>query len=76
MDIGNLLRHTDPGYHNLIESGLVAGGKILPDDWKQRAELVDLGSHLEFLTSTRSDAFKHECVARIDRFIRMFIYDK
>ena len=72
MDIGNLLRNTEPQYHDLVESGLRAGGMAPPADWKERAELVDLGSHLEFLTSTRSDEFKRSCVARIGRFIRMF----
>ena len=44
----------------------------LPDDWKERAALVDLGSHLEYLTSTMSDEFKRKCVARVRRFISMF----
>ena len=72
MDIGNLLRHTDPVYHGQIKLGLEAGGMALPGDWKQRAELVDLTSHLEFLTSARSDSFKRQCVARIEEFVRQF----
>jgi len=72
MDIGNLLRNTDARYHGAIESGLEEGGMGLPSDWKERAELVDLSSQLEFLTSSRSDAFKRQCVARIDAFIRKF----
>ncbi|MDP6664647.1 MAG: aminoglycoside phosphotransferase family protein [SAR202 cluster bacterium] len=72
MDIGNLLRNTPPRCHDLVQKGLRAGGMDLPDDWKQRAELVDLGSHLEYLTSTRSDEFKRQCVARVRRFISMF----
>jgi aminoglycoside phosphotransferase (APT) family kinase protein len=70
MDVGNLLRHTNPAYHPLIEHGLRAGGMDLPEDWQRRARLVDLTSHLEFLTSARSDAFKRECVARIKQFLR------
>ena len=70
MDIGNLLRHTHPDYHGQIKSGLEAGGMNLPSDWQERAELVDLTSHLEFLTSTRSDNFKRQCVARIEAFLR------
>ncbi len=73
MDIGNLLRNTDSDYHSQIKLGIEAGGMSLPSDWKERAELVDLGSHLEFLTSNRSESFKRQCVVRIDRFIRKFI---
>ena len=72
MDIGNLLRNTDPAYHGQIKLGLEAGGMSIPSDWKERAELVDLSSHLEFLTSSRSEGFKRQCVARINRFIRIF----
>ena len=72
MDIGNLLRNTDRQFHDAIGRGLVAGGFALPEDWKERAALVDVGSHLEFLTSTRSDEFKRSRVALIDKFIRMF----
>ena len=69
MDIGNLLRHTDPRYHPLIEQGLRAAGMDLPEDWLRRARLVDLTSHLEFLTTARSDSFKRECVEKIRRFL-------
>jgi aminoglycoside phosphotransferase (APT) family kinase protein len=69
MDIGNLLRNTAPDYHRAIKQGLEIGGMKLPDDWKERAELVDMTSPLEFLTSNRSKSFKRQCVARIKKFI-------
>jgi aminoglycoside phosphotransferase (APT) family kinase protein len=72
MDVGNLLRHTAAKYHREIKLGLEAGGMNLPDDWKERAELVDLASHLEFLTSNRSEEFKRRCVSRIERFVAKF----
>ncbi len=72
MDIGNLIRHTRESYHPLIEQGLRAAGMNLPEDWLLRARLVDLTSHLEFLTTARSDAFKRECVGRIEAFLRTF----
>ncbi len=72
MDIGNLLRNTNPSHHHRIRAGLEAGGVRLPEDWQERAELVDLSSHLEFLTSTRSDTFKRQCVTRVHGFIRRF----
>ncbi len=72
MDIGNLLRNTDPAYHEAVKRGLEAGGADQPDDWKERAALVDLGSHLEFLTSGRSDDFKRACVKRVEGFVRLF----
>ncbi|MCI0692772.1 aminoglycoside phosphotransferase family protein [candidate division KSB1 bacterium] len=72
MDIGNLLRHTASKYHREIKLGLEAGGMNLPGDWRERAELVDLTSHLEFLTSDRSEEFKRLCVGRIERFIVKF----
>jgi aminoglycoside phosphotransferase (APT) family kinase protein len=74
MDIGNLLRHSDPARHDQIRQGLEAGGMRLPPDWKERAELVDLTSQLEFLTSTSSADFKRQCVARIHRFMRPYGY--
>lgn len=72
MDIGNLLRNIDPAYHDDIGRGLESAGMSLPDDWQERAELIDLGSHLEFLTSQRSDEFKRQCVTRVQRFIERF----
>jgi aminoglycoside phosphotransferase (APT) family kinase protein len=72
MDIGNLLRNTASNYHRAIKQGLEAGGMALPDDWKERAELVDVTSQLEFLTSNRSQGFKRQCVARIKKFISKF----
>jgi len=72
MDIGNLLRNTSSQHHESIGQGLIDGGFDLPDDWKQRAALVDFSSHLEFLTSARSDDFKHTRIDLIDSFIVMF----
>ena len=72
MDIGNLFRSTPPDYHGQIKAGLEAGRMSLPHDWMERAELVDLTSHLEFLTSSRSDGFKQQCVARVHGFIERF----
>jgi aminoglycoside phosphotransferase (APT) family kinase protein len=72
MDIGNLLRHMDPKYHGEIEAGLVAGGLSVPPDWPRKAELVDLCSHLEFLTTQRSDAFKQRCADWIGDFVERY----
>lgn len=72
MDVGNLLRNTRPAYHDQIESGLEAGGMALPNDWKERAEFIDLSSHLEFLTSQRSDDFKRQCATWIHGFIERY----
>ncbi len=72
MDIGNLLRNTDESFHSEIEQGLREGGMMLPEDWKERAELVDLTSQFEFLTSSLSEEFKLTCLHRIDRFIEKY----
>ncbi|MCH2519898.1 MAG: hypothetical protein MK210_17125 [Dehalococcoidia bacterium] len=72
MDIGNLLRHTPAEYHGQIKAGLEAGGMAVPSDWIERARLVDLTSHLEFLTSSRSDCFKQQCAGRVHGFIERF----
>jgi aminoglycoside phosphotransferase (APT) family kinase protein len=72
MDIGNLLRHTDRRYHSKIEAGLVAGGLNVSADWQRRAELIDLSSHLEFLTTQRSDAFKQKCADWIRDFVERY----
>jgi aminoglycoside phosphotransferase (APT) family kinase protein len=69
MDIGNLLRNTDKKYHEKAYQGLVKGGIKLPNDWKTRADLVDLGSHLEFLSSNCSEDFKQSRLRLIDDFI-------
>lgn len=72
MDVGNLLRHTQPSYHDDIRAGLESLGARLPDDWQRRAEFIDLSSHLEFLTTTRSDEFKQTCVAKIAGFVQRY----
>lgn len=72
MDIGNLLRYTPAECHGQIQSGLESGGMRLPIDWAERAQLVDLTSHLEFLTSSRSDCFKQQCADRVHGFIERF----
>lgn len=70
MDIGNLLRHLAPKWENDLKFGLSDEGFELPDDWVFRASLIDLTSHLEFLTSNRSREFKLTCVDRIHRLIK------
>ena len=70
MDIGNLLRDCPPDLQAHVREGLEAGGAVVPEDWQMRAELVDLSSALEFLTSGRSDAFKRQCVARVRRTVQ------
>ncbi|MFA0566885.1 phosphotransferase family protein [Vibrio gallaecicus] len=72
MDIGNLLRNTPQSFHSEIENGLREGGMDLPSDWKERAELVDLTSQLEFLMSSRSEEFKLTCIQRIDNVIEQY----
>jgi ubiquinone/menaquinone biosynthesis C-methylase UbiE len=69
MDIGNLLRHFPDKWGRHLADGLREEGLDLPDDWRYRAYLIDLASHLEFLTSARSNDFKRECCARIEKLI-------
>ena len=70
MDIGNLLRHASSEREQDFATGLREGGFELPSDWRFRALLMDLASHLEFLTSGRSSDFKLKCVARIDALLK------
>lgn len=72
MDLGNLLRHTPHKYHRDIGAAISAGNNELFEDWVRRSKMVDLTSHLEFLTSSRSDDFKRECVDRIHCFVNEF----
>jgi aminoglycoside phosphotransferase (APT) family kinase protein len=65
MDVGNLIRECPLQLLEHVRAGLEAGGAALPADWHARAELMDLSSALEFLTSARSDAFKRRCVDRV-----------
>ncbi len=65
MDIGNLLRHLGPDHDEAVARGVRSGGMRLPLDWRRRAALADLASHLEFLTSGHDDAFKRACVERV-----------
>ncbi len=69
MDIGNLLRHLPAKWEEHLANGLRDENFELPEDWRFRASLIDLASHLEFLVSRRSDAFKKTCVLRIQQFI-------
>lgn len=71
MDIGNLLRHFSREHEADLAAGLMEGGFDLPGDWRFRAYLIDLASHLEFLTSNRSPEFKRECVERIENLIKI-----
>ncbi|MBN2011560.1 aminoglycoside phosphotransferase family protein [candidate division KSB1 bacterium] len=73
MDIGNMLRNIDKQYHDAIYDGLVAGGMEVPADWKERAQLVDLGSQLQFLTYNKPVESKQRCISRVDRFIKTFL---
>ncbi|MEM1445612.1 MAG: phosphotransferase [Planctomycetota bacterium] len=73
MDLGNLLRHFDASAEAPLLEGLRDGGLAVPDDAVDHAKLIDLGSHLEFLTSARSDAFKATRVALIDRTLERFV---
>ena len=65
MDIGNLQRHLGPERITWVAEGMRDEDWRLPADWQRRAELVDLSSQLEFLTSAKPDTFKAECVARV-----------
>jgi len=71
MDIGNLMRHIPPRWSKDLEIGLKDEGFELPEDWMFRASLIDLTSHLEFLTSARSNEFKMTCVQRIKDLIKL-----
>lgn len=71
MDIGNLMRHINPRWSNDLEIGLSDEGFEVPKDWRFRASLIDLTSHLEFLTSARSKEFKRTCVERIHKLIEL-----
>jgi hypothetical protein len=68
----NYLRHMDSMHHGEIEAGLVAGGLNVPPDWRRKAEFADLSSHLEFLTTQRSDAFKQRCADWIRDFAERY----
>ena len=70
MDIGNLLRHVSAEWEKDLAIGLREGGFELPPDWRFRSLVIDLASHLEFLTSDRSREFKKECVLRIKSLLR------
>lgn len=50
--------------------GLAEEGYELPKNWRYQANLNDLASHLEFLTSMRSSGTIRECCNRIERFIQ------
>ena len=71
VDIGNLLRHIPETWEEHLALGLKEEGFNLPDDWRHRSLLIDLASHLEFLTSGRSEDFKKRCVGRIHQFIEL-----
>ncbi len=67
QDVGNLLRNLGPAFDGAVSEGLREGGMALPPDWRRRASLVDLSSHLEFLAAddVRDESFRARCVARV-----------
>jgi len=69
MDIGNILRHIPSKWEQDLTLGLKDEGFELPENWRFRSLLIDLCSHLEFLTSKRSENFKRTCVDRINSLI-------
>ena len=71
MDIGNLMRHISPRWSKDLAIGLSDEGFEIAKDWVFRASLIDLTSHLEFLTSDRSKEFKMTCVERIHTLIKL-----
>lgn len=72
MDIANLLRSMGQAAAPDIERGMAEGGAPLPPDWLKLAALIDLSSHLEFLTSARAETFKTTRVSLVDKFICEF----
>ena len=71
IDMGNLMRHIPREWQRDFATGLSDEGFELPSDWLFRASLIDLTSHLEFLTSNTSDEFKNTCVECIHRLIKL-----
>lgn len=71
MDVGNLLRHIPSEWEDDLAWGLREEGFELPDNWRFRSYLIDLASHLEFLTSNHSENFKRSCVDRITQLIKI-----
>jgi aminoglycoside phosphotransferase (APT) family kinase protein len=69
MDLGNLRRHVGSERAALAAMGFEDEGLVLPADWQFRAAVVDLSSHLEFLTSAKPDAFKATCVERVQALL-------
>ena len=70
MDMGNLMRHIPMEWQKDFGIGLREEGVDLPEDWVFRASLIDLASHLDFLTSNRSKEFKESCVELIRRLMK------
>ena len=71
MDVGNLMRHLTSDWEHDLASGLQQEGYELPNNWRYQACLIDLTSHLEFLTSQRSPEFKISCVERIKDLVAL-----
>ena len=69
LDLANLCRNLPPSLQPEIAAGLADEGVELPREWPRRCRLLDLGSHLEFLTSNLSDDFKRSRVALIDQLL-------
>ncbi len=70
MDIGNLMRHTDPSQYASIKQNIIDEGMDLPEEWETIALLIDFSSYLEFLTTDRSSLFKRKCIANIDKTLK------
>ena len=72
LDLANLCRNLPPSLYPEIVAGLVDEGVELPLEWPQRCRLLDLSSHLEFLTSNLSDEFKSSRIILIDQLLEEY----
>ena len=67
-----LCQYHDESNYAAIENALTSSGFEFLEDWKERAALCDISSHLEFLTTNRSDEFKQTRIEKIDDFLKFF----
>ena len=72
MDVGNLLRDLPGQCHDDVIAGLADGGIDVPPNWRLRASLVDLTSHIEFLTSEYGASMRPVALERIDTFLATY----
>jgi Ser/Thr protein kinase RdoA (MazF antagonist) len=71
FDVGNMLRDPrPPGFTDDFLRGFTDAGGVLPDDWRELSQALDLYSLADFLTRPAGHRYFQRAVTRIKELVR------